>query len=443
MLSRKFTRRIIFALLLILSAAVLPMWVFREPAYGGHSLSEWVADANSSIQITNDLPDSRYSRAETAVRAIGPKAIPHLLRMLSAKETAFGEARRELWNQWAGRRHGAPSPWQLQHRGFIGLQMLGPAAAPALPRIIGMLEREPNRMDLWFILEKIGPGSVVAAPLLERAFPGLAKKPEFAPTWLHSDFHPQWLASDLLMAWGGSYRERLSDQLLTTTNSLIERVSSLWALRKDPEYARELMPLIGEIIADRSEAPLLKIASLHTLGRIPNADGALITQALEEYEAQFGPLPVASILNGDFTQSDWSGTNQIPATPGAPTTVFTNWLTWSGVVGRNFPPAWTGLKIELGPRSPPGSISQAFRTTPGTMYQLQFEAATGRNIRAHVSAGDLDKAFFPASNDPTKPSKFTFEFRALSPLTTLTLSALDHNGYGPFIDNVVVASKRD
>lgn len=442
MLSRKYRGRIIFAALLIVLAALLPMWILREPVYGGHSLSEWLADGNSSRQVTNNLQESRFSRAEAAVRAIGPKAIPHLLRMLSAKESSLGELRRDLWNEWASQRYHAPSPWQQQHRGFVGLQMLGPAAAPALPKIIGMLERGPNRMELWFLLESIGPSSAVAEPLLARAFPDLAKNTNFAAPRPNVDFHPQWLASDLLMTWGGSYRAQLADQLRTTTNSVVQRVSALWAFRKDPEYARQFMDAIAHIVADGAEPPLLKNASLHTLGRMPNPDPALITRAIESYEAQFGPFPVGLIHNGDFTRSAWSNTNQIPADPKAPSTLMTNWLTWSGVIGRNLSPAWIGSKIELAPRSPPGSISQAFRTTAGALYQLHFEAATGRNIRAHVSVGDLDTIYYPSSNDPAKPSRFTFEFRAVSPLTTLTFGALDHEGYGPFIDNIVVEAKR-
>ena len=76
------------------------------------------------------------------------------------------------------------------------------------------------------------------------------------------------------------------------------------------------------------------------------------------------------------------------------------------------------------------------------MYEIRFEAATGRNVRAKIAAGDLEKTFVPNSNDPNKPSKMDFQFRATSPLTTITFGALEYEGYGPFIDRVVVEPKR-
>jgi hypothetical protein len=172
------------------------------------------------------------SETVTAIRAIGPKAVPHLLRMLSAKETALGELQRELRKSIVRRSHRTPPPWQLQRRGFLGLQILGPAAASAVPKILEMLHKDSLRMDLWFLLGQIGPASAVAAPLLERTLSRLPKNPHLGPDWLHNDFHPQWLASDLFMTWDGSYRALLLNQLRTKTNSLIQRVCALWSLRK-------------------------------------------------------------------------------------------------------------------------------------------------------------------------------------------------------------------
>jgi len=359
--------------------------------------------------------------------------------MLSAKEILLGEVQRSLRNEFVPREKQIPAPWELQRRGFAGLQILGPAAASAIPDILQLIEREPHRTDLWFLLERIGPSSAVAAPLLERSFPGLGKSSD--PRWNDSDFHPAWLASDLMMSWGGSYREIVTKELNGKTNSLIKRVSCLWALRKDPEFARGLMPRMVKMISDQSESTTLKTAALHALGRIPKPDENLIKEAVGSYEAQFGPLAVGRILNGDFRQSNWSGTNQIPADPKAPSVIYTNWLTWQGVVGRNLSPTWTGAKMELGTRSPPGAISQVFRTTPGRRYEIRLEAATGRNVRTQIAAGDLEKIFIPASRDPSKPSKAAFEFRACSPITTLTFSGLEYEGYGPLIDHVVVEEK--
>src|SRR3954469_13540941 len=106
-----------------------------------------------------------------------------------------------------------------------------------------------------------------------------------------------------MVSWGGSYGEVVAAQLVGKTNSLIKRVSALWALRKDPEFARGLMPSMARIIADESESPLLKTACLHALGRIPEPNRAVLEDCLRKYEAQFGQLPVACVSNGDFLLS--------------------------------------------------------------------------------------------------------------------------------------------
>jgi hypothetical protein len=435
MVSRKVT---IYGVALgFLILGTLPFWIFREPSYRGQSLSEWLIEASS----TRNGQSTSYSEAEKGICEIGPRAVPQLLRMLAVKETRLGEVYRFFRNEWG--KGQIPSPWDLQHRAFVGLEILGPAAASAVPKIVELLEKDPGRMELWFLLEKIGPSSAVAAPLLDRAFPNLAKNAARNRQWNEGDFHPAWLANDLRISWGGSYRQVVAEELSRNTNALIVRVSCLWALRKDAEFARELMPTMVGIVTNGLEPPRLKIAALHALGRIPHPDEELLKRATEAYEAQFGPLAADRILNGDFRQSNWTGTNQMPADPKAPSVLYTNWLTWNGVVGRTL--SQTGanyLKIELGTRSSPGSISQVFRTRPGTMYEIRFEAATGRNVRAKIAAGDLEKTFVPNSNDPNKPSKMDFQFRATSPLTTITFGALEYEGYGPFIDRVVVEPKR-
>ena len=108
------------------------------------------------------------------------------------------------------------------------------------------------------------------------------------------------------MTWGGSQRDLLLKELPGKTNSLMQRVSCLWSLRKDVQYAGQFVPTIVGIIGDPGEPTLLKIASLHALGRIPNADSNLVARAIEQYEAQFQRLPFDAIANGDFTQSHWS-----------------------------------------------------------------------------------------------------------------------------------------
>lgn len=431
-------KRLPYVLLILAILALIPLWLLREPSYQGRSLSEWLNDtAAIPFDQTNLVKNTPASQAVAAIRGLGPKAVPHLTRMLSANQTRFSELRREIVNTIVRRRNHLPSIWELRRRGFVGLYLLGPKAAPAVPEILGFLEQSPDRIELWYLLVNIGPASVSAAPLFERTYSQIAH-PDFQVSRPNPDFNPQWIASELYMAWGGTHRERLSQQLTTNTNSLGLRLSSLWSLRKDPEFARQLAPALLSILGNRSEPPLLKVATMHALGRIPSLDSALAAEALEKYEAQFGALATASIRNGDFVRSDWIGTNQIPADPRPASALYTNWLTWNGVVGRSVSPTPPTPKIDLGPRSPPGFLSQVVRTTPGAIYQITFDAVAGRNKFIKVTAGDLDKIFFPASSDLAKPSQATFEFRAQSTMTTLTIGAVEFEGFGPFIDNVMV-----
>ena len=340
MVSRKV--RIYGVVLGFLVLGTLPFWIFREPSYGGRSLSEWLTQASS----TRNGQSNSYSEAERAICEIGPRAVPQLLRMLAAKETRLGEIYRFLRNEWG--KGQIPSPGICSIALSSDWRFWAPQRLLRCRNSLSCSKRIPGRMELWFLLEKIGPSSAVAAPLLDRTFPNLAKNAARNRQWNEGDFHPAWLANDLRISWGGSYRQVVAEELSRNTNALIVRVSCLWALRKDAEFARELMPTMISIVTNGLEPPRLKIAALHALGRIPHPDEDLLKRATEAYEAQFGPLAADRILNGDFRQSNWTGTNQMPADPKPPSVLYTNWLTWNGVVGRTLSQTGTNyLKIEF------------------------------------------------------------------------------------------------
>jgi hypothetical protein len=416
----------------LLAAVLLLLWNFREPRYGGYSLSDWLGDES---RASFPSASSYFPARDAAIRAMGPRAVPYLVEMLSARESSLRELFRETRNHFF--RSGIPSHWELRNRATIALQILGPAASSAVPRIVQLLEREPHRLELWYLLREIGPSSAAAASLLNRSFSNIDQSGPENPR--DDDFHPRWLMSDLSMSWGATWRESLHRDLLARTNSILHRVSCLWAVRSDSEYARSLLPAIIAIVGDPSEPKLLRTASLHALGRIPEPNSNRLEKTLEQYETEFGALASDSILNGAFLASVWSGTNEPPNDPPAPSPLVEHWLTWNGVIGRSLP-AVAALKLELGPRTPPGAISQVFRTTPGASYNLQFDAATGRNSIIQITVGDLNTNCIAQSSDPTKPTRLSFDFRAVSPLTTLSFTTVELNGSGPFIDNVSVGN---
>lgn len=406
----------------------ITLWLIKEPSYQGRSLSSWL-----EMLVGSDLKE--VEKATAAIKAMGHKAVPHLAGMVLDDYSSIDRFLREVDLPKVvanvGRRKFSPD--EVRRFGVAGLSVLGPDASGAVPEVVRALKREPDKIELWFLLEKIGKESIAAAPILTRLLPNEKEN--------DSDFSIDWVGSDLFMTWGGPHRDTLEGQLLAQTNSLRRRVSSVWALRKDSDFARRLLPVLSEIIADPNESTTLRKACLHAVGRIPEVEERFIRSALEAYERDFAPLPEDRLSNGDFADSDG-----VDRTEGngfiAPTIVIGDWVTWAGVIGRNLGSANDNrmIKVELGPRTPPGAISQVFRTTPGKRYELSFQAASGRNLRGHVSIGDLDKMFIPAGGE-AQPTRFAFEFRARSVVTTLTFSAVGFEAYGPFIDDITVRMK--
>jgi hypothetical protein len=100
-----------------------------------------------------------------------------------------------------------------------------------------------------------------------------------------------------------------------------------------------------------------------------------------------------------------------------------------------------GKVIELGPRDDPGGISQTVRTTAGQTYELKFYTCTGRgeyhfNRQIRVRVADLDETIdCPVGS---AHQRMTLQFRAVSPFTTVSISAVGNAGFGPIVDDVQI-----
>jgi hypothetical protein len=152
------------ALLLLVCSALLFAWRSAppEPVWHGRTLTAWTDDlaVGSSVQIREE--------AEKALRGVGTKAIPHLLRMLRTRDTL---PRRGLL--WLNRRQNVfkfrVRPAREQHvRAWMAFQALGEKAEPALPQLRQMLLSEP-RTD--FLSESIAVISPKSVPILMEAVP--------------------------------------------------------------------------------------------------------------------------------------------------------------------------------------------------------------------------------------------------------------------------------
>lgn len=94
-------------------------------------------------------------------------------------------------------------------------------------------------------------------------------------------------------------------------------------------------------------------------------------------------------------------------------------------------------------RQSEGAISTTIPTAIGMEYMISFYAYGGDEDHiGNVMAGSLNQNFTATVNsNATIPDfdYFEYSFTALSTSTTITFSSVDSWGYGPVIDNVVVA----
>ncbi len=106
----------------------------REPVYGGKRLSAWLDERRD----TGKGPVVLTSEAESAVRAIGPAAIPTLLSWIEARDSLVAE--------WAvggfmriGRSFPVATNADKRRRSMYGFRALGVMAKPVWPRLADLV----------------------------------------------------------------------------------------------------------------------------------------------------------------------------------------------------------------------------------------------------------------------------------------------------------------
>jgi hypothetical protein len=150
-----------------------------EPRYQGRRLSAWadilaqpLYDEEPNAQVAQELR-ANADQAADAIRHVGKRALPYALKWSYAKDSAF----KEKFNEWAGTIHlfGAQitelyeihfhSADELNYRSVQVFKALGPAAAPAIPALIKMLQDKEVAVIAASDLYYIGPD--VIPPLIE------------------------------------------------------------------------------------------------------------------------------------------------------------------------------------------------------------------------------------------------------------------------------------
>jgi hypothetical protein len=99
-----------------------------------------------------------------------------------------------------------------------------------------------------------------------------------------------------------------------------------------------------------------------------------------------------------------------------------------------------GFVIEVAPDHFPGEISQTLLTEAGQAYEVSLLVAAGRNRIMRITAGDLDTRFIPTAVYP-QFSPATLTFKATSMLTTITLTAVEEEAFGPLIGGLAIERK--
>ena len=85
--------KMVLTVLLLLMGGVIAWGVLRtrEPDYQGRTLSAWLEDARMDWDSPKADP-----RTETALRAMGPRALPALVNLVRVRESLFRKALMEL-----------------------------------------------------------------------------------------------------------------------------------------------------------------------------------------------------------------------------------------------------------------------------------------------------------------------------------------------------------
>lgn len=173
-------RRIIVAILLVAVLAGLTWEALRprEPVYQGKPLSVWLDKYSKSFLNTEGefpAPPSESAKAlrvsaETAILQIGTNAIPTLIKMLRAKDSALKSWVLALIKEQSLIHFHPHSDDDYHWMAVFGFVALGQVAEPAVPELINLLSDQDSniRMVAASSLGAIGSSAHGAVPALLR-----------------------------------------------------------------------------------------------------------------------------------------------------------------------------------------------------------------------------------------------------------------------------------
>jgi HEAT repeat protein len=143
----------------------------REPVYQGRRLGDWLAvykmDGLSGVESWQVRVEQQ--KADEAVRHAGTNALPILLRMLRANDSALKIKCVELAKRQHLIRVKYTPAEELNYRACSGFGVLGAKAQNAVPALMEIANRNLSRASRWYAIEAlvlVGPPAQEAIPLL-------------------------------------------------------------------------------------------------------------------------------------------------------------------------------------------------------------------------------------------------------------------------------------
>jgi HEAT repeat protein len=246
-LKHKRKRLILYACLTAAIAAVV-YYVTRpaEPQFAGKSLSYWVEN------IWADKEGAQLESAE-AFRQMGANAVPHLIRMLGEKDSSSSAIETIIEKLPANVQNKVRFLRTRDERAAYALEIIGPAAAAAIPRLIekmGDFVMGPDAPNPFVLaLEGIGPKSVV--PL--------------AKALRHPELNIRCNALIVLAGFGTNSIQALPDILKVDGQTSDERIRVVHAISQIERVPEIAVPL-GYLSDASSDVQYAAIDALSTYG---------------------------------------------------------------------------------------------------------------------------------------------------------------------------------
>jgi HEAT repeat protein len=130
----------------------------NEPEYEHKPLSYWLR----AYELSRD-DEPRQAEVEHAIRQIGTNAIPYLLEHIRDENPEWiGTVARvvsqlpgPIYSWWSSLEH----RWDRRSQAEVGLQILGPDLAPAVPRLIELMDDRYLRDPVIEALASVGPAA--------------------------------------------------------------------------------------------------------------------------------------------------------------------------------------------------------------------------------------------------------------------------------------------